>query len=67
MEIKACVFDVDHARRELQDHGTPEFPCAGYETIQPARMATSAGTGMRIWNCGTSSRGRWNCACPAAF
>ena len=36
MEIKACVFDVDHARRELQDHGTPEFPCAGYETLYTA-------------------------------
>ncbi len=32
MEIKACVFDVDHTRRELQAHGTPEFPCAAYET-----------------------------------
>ena len=36
MEIKACVFDVDHDRRELQDHGTPEFPCAGYETLYTA-------------------------------
>ena len=36
MEIRACVFDVDHTRRELQAHGTPEFPCAGYETLYTA-------------------------------
>lgn len=36
MEIKACVFDIDHTRRELQAHGTPEFPCAAYETLYTA-------------------------------
>lgn len=32
MTVKECVFDVNSARRELQPHGTPEFPCAVYET-----------------------------------
>lgn len=32
MTVKACVFDINSARRELQPHGTPEFPCAVYET-----------------------------------
>ena len=45
MEIKACVFDIDHTRRELQAHGTPEFPCAAYETLYAAGPEGDMGAG----------------------
>ena len=43
MQIEACVFNVDHTHRELKPHGTPDFPCGGYETP----YTSAPGGGMR--------------------
>lgn len=32
MPLQNCGRVVDHSRRELQPHGTPAFPCAGYDS-----------------------------------
>ncbi len=32
MSLQTCGLNRNHAGRELKPHGTPEFPCAGYET-----------------------------------
>ena len=30
MGLQNCGLNIDAARRELNPHGTSEFPCAGY-------------------------------------
>lgn len=30
MPLQECGLNLNHSQKELQPHGTPEFPCAGY-------------------------------------
>ena len=30
MALQKCGLNLNHAQKELQPHGTPSFPCAGY-------------------------------------
>lgn len=32
MALQTCGLNLNHAARELQPHGTPDFPCAGYSS-----------------------------------
>ena len=32
MALHECGFPLNNTNKELRPHGTPEFPCAGYES-----------------------------------
>ena len=32
MALQDCALNLNRAGRELQPHGTPDFPCAGYSS-----------------------------------
>ena len=36
MGLQKCGLNLNHSQRELQPHGTAEFPCAGYESRHTA-------------------------------
>lgn len=36
MALGRCGLNLDRTQRELQPHGDPAFPCAGYEAFYPA-------------------------------
>lgn len=37
MGLQKCALNLNRAGRELQPHGTPEFPCAGYSSVYTDR------------------------------
>lgn len=50
MALQDCALNLNRTGRELQPHGTPDFPCAGYLLyIQTVPGMWFPGTGMRIW------------------
>ena len=61
MGLKVCGINPDlnitPQRRELQPHGTLDFPCAGYaECYSPTPTTRCPGTGTTIWRSSTSFR-----------
>ena len=33
MALQDCTLNLNRTGRELQPHGTPDFPCAGYSSV----------------------------------
>lgn len=33
MALQNCALNLNRTGRELQPHGTPDFPCAGYSSV----------------------------------
>ena len=33
MALQDCALNLNRAGRELQPHGMPDFPCAGYSSV----------------------------------
>ena len=33
MALQDCALNLNRTGRELQPHGTPDFPCAGYSSV----------------------------------
>lgn len=40
MPLEACTLNLDRTKRELHPHGTPDFPCAGYQTVYSEQTYT---------------------------
>ena len=49
MALQDCTLNLNRTGRELQPHGTPDFPCAGYSSVYTVPGMWFPGTGMRIW------------------
>ena len=47
MALQECRLNLNQKLKELRPHGTLEFPCAGYHTIQGGRRTAFRGTGMK--------------------
>lgn len=39
MSLQECGLNLSHSRKELQPHGTIDFPCAGYEALYTKNTA----------------------------
>lgn len=58
MALQRCGITVDKTSKELQAHGTADFPCGGYDSIYRKNGEKPyPGTGTKRWKWSLSRRG----------